>query len=90
MKSSESQCTCDCQAELQLRRKQMSMVPFCPDHRDKVRHKPCRECEIEHLKKLIKSARHLILAATGPDGWPTSWKETRDRWMAYVNEVSPD
>jgi len=28
-------------------------LPFCPDHRDKVSEKPCRECEIEHLRKII-------------------------------------
>ena len=25
-------------------------LPFCPDHRDKVAGKPCRECEIERLR----------------------------------------
>lgn len=43
--------------ELELRRSYMQALPFCPDHRDKVKGKPCRECEIERLKGLI---RHVI------------------------------
>jgi hypothetical protein len=70
-------------AELELRRRQMASSPFCSDHRDKLKGKPCRECEIEHLKRLVKAAKHLILAATGPEG-PESWIETRDRWLNYV------
>ena len=81
-------CACDCYAELRLRRSQISRFPFCPDHRDKVYGKQCRECEIEHLQKMVKAAKHLILAATGPDGGPTDWNETRDRWMKYADEVS--
>lgn len=27
-------------------------LPFCPDHRDKVAGKPCRECEVERLAAL--------------------------------------
>jgi hypothetical protein len=30
--------------------------PFCPDHRDKVAGKPCRECEIERLESIIDRA----------------------------------
>jgi len=41
-------------AELKLRRAQMARNPFCPDHRDKVHGKPCRECEIEHLRSIIR------------------------------------
>ena len=44
--------------ELELRRAQMARNPFCPDHRDKVYGKPCRECEIEHLAR-IDAAQHL-------------------------------
>lgn len=86
--TNECSRACGCYAELQLRRKQMASVPFCPDHRDKVRHKPCRECEIEYLKRIIKAAKHLILAATCPDGGPTNWNETKDRWMKSAEEVS--
>lgn len=27
------------------------------------------------------AAKHLLLAAKGPDGGPTDWNETRERWM---------
>mgnify|MGYP003466418863 CR=1 FL=1 len=41
-------------AELKLRRRYMRALPFCPDHRDKVIGLPCRECEIERLKAIIR------------------------------------
>ena len=44
----------------------------------------------EHLMQMIQAAKHLILAATGPDGGPTSWNETRDRWMEHVKELEND
>lgn len=37
--------------ELEMRRRFMHNLPFCPDHRDKVAGKFCRECEIERLMK---------------------------------------
>ena len=40
--------------------------------------------DLERLEKLIKAAKHLLLAATGPSGGPTSWVETRRRWMEEV------
>lgn len=40
--------------ELELRRAYMQSLPFCPDHRDKVKGKSCRECEIERLKSVIR------------------------------------
>lgn len=40
--------------ELEMRRSFMQRLPFCPDHRDKVREKECRECEIERLQGLIR------------------------------------
>lgn len=81
------ECTCKCYAELKLRRAQMAAHPFCSDHRDKVRGKQCRECEIEHLKLIILAAKHLILAAKGPIDGPTSWEETKERWMFRVEEI---
>jgi len=36
--------------------------------------------------QLLLAARYLILAATGPEGGPTSWNETRDRWLALLDE----
>ena len=32
-----------------LKARVLDRLPFCPDHRDKVAGKPCRECEIERL-----------------------------------------
>ncbi len=42
------------QKEIVLRKAQQSREPFCPDHRDKVRGLPCRECEIERLRGLLR------------------------------------
>lgn len=72
--------------ELAMRRAYMRSLPFCADHRDKVKGKPCRECEIERLRLMLKAAKHLLLAATGPDDGPTSWTETRQRWMAEYED----
>jgi len=44
-------------AELQIRKEQITRMPFCPDHRDKVRGLPCRECEIERLNSIIKKLK---------------------------------
>jgi len=37
--------------------------------------------ENARLEGLLKAARHLLMAATGPEGGPTSWQETRLRWL---------
>jgi hypothetical protein len=37
--------------------------------------------ELLRLHMLCQSARHLLLAATGKEDGPTSWVETRDRWL---------
>ena len=76
-------------AELRLRRRQMSRFPFCPDHRDKVQGKPCRECEVELLHHLLLAAKHLLKAATGPVGGPDDWNETRERWMKHADRMLP-
>ena len=34
-------------------------MPFCPDHRDKVAGKPCRECENERLRRALQSIARL-------------------------------
>lgn len=73
-------------AELELRRNQMKRYPFCPDHRDKVFGKRCRECEIEKMSLLLKAAYHLLMAATGPGGGPTDWNETRQKWIDRYTE----
>jgi hypothetical protein len=39
--------------KLGLKARYVDRVPFCPDHRDKVAGKPCRECKIERLKQRI-------------------------------------
>lgn len=33
----------------------MNRLPFCPDHRDKVKGSPCRECRIERLENGLQS-----------------------------------
>ena len=50
--------------EAKILRKKVEAVerlPFCPDHRDKVARKPCRECRIESLERvnaeLLEAAR---------------------------------
>jgi len=35
----------------ELRKRYSENLPFCPDHRDKVKGLPCRECENERLRK---------------------------------------
>lgn len=52
-----------------------------PRLRDKIR--DLRE-ENRTLKLLILSARSLLLASTGPEDGPTSYSETRNRWMNYA------
>ena len=54
--------------ELELRRAQMARNPFCPDHRDKVYGKPCRECEIEHLARIVRQQRAALRMALGSGG----------------------
>lgn len=78
--------SCQCAGELQLRRKQMARYPFCPDHRDKVSGKPCRECENEHMRMLLKASHHLLMGSIGPSDGPTSWMETRSR---LLNRMRP-
>lgn len=76
------------QGELKLRRSQMSRYPFCPDHRDKVYGRPCRECTVETMRKLLVAARHLLLVATGPEDGPTSWIETRESLFRRMDEYA--
>lgn len=40
--------------EIELRKAYMDGLPFCPDHRDKVKGMCCRQCEIERLKRIIR------------------------------------
>lgn len=37
--------------------------------------------EIKKLQLTVLAAHHLLMAATGPEGGPTSWDQTRTRWM---------
>lgn len=41
----------------------------------------------ERQKMLIEAAEHLLLAATGRDDGPTSWTETRDRWLERAKQI---
>lgn len=38
----------------------------------------------------LVAAKHLLLAAKGPDGGPTSWTETREKWLEHFGEISLD
>lgn len=40
---------------LQLKARMVDRFPFCPDHRDKVTGKECRECEVERLDAHLKN-----------------------------------
>ena len=40
-----------------------------------------RDKEIGRLRRLVTAAKHLLLAAHGPEDGPTSWNETRERWL---------
>jgi len=43
------------------------------------------ESKIERLKVLILAAKHLLLGGRGPkERGPTSWEDTRNRWIALV------
>lgn len=35
----------------------------------------------------LVSAKHLLLAATGPNGGPTSWSDTRETWLHHFGNV---
>lgn len=39
---------------------------------------------------LVEAAKHLLLAAKGPEGGPTDWNETRQRWFDHVKELEND
>ena len=43
---------------------------------------PAAVARIERLQSLLAAASHLLKAATGPEGGPTDWNETRDQWFA--------
>lgn len=66
-----------------LMRNDLDHELICTVARDRIL---CLAKEKERLSQLLLAARYLILAATGPDGGPTSWNETRDRWLALLDE----
>lgn len=43
-------------SKLRLKSRFIDLLPFCSDHRDKVRGKPCRECTIEWLEYKLDDA----------------------------------
>ncbi len=49
---------------LKLKARIIERLPFCPDHRDKVAGKSCRECEIENLKRLLNNQDNKIRSAS--------------------------
>ena len=61
---------------LKLKTRLLDRLPFCPDHRDKVAGKPCRECQIEHLKRLLGTVRDQHLCESSTDAF--FWGEIED------------
>lgn len=49
---------------LRLKAKLADSLPFCPDHRDKVADKPCRECKIEQLLKQNEKLTEIVDSLT--------------------------
>lgn len=41
----------------------------------------CFMCDAARFRMGVLAAEHLLQAATGPEDGPTSWKETRARWL---------
>lgn len=37
--------------------------------------------------RLLKAAKHLLLAATVPEEGPTSWNEARNRWIHELDQI---
>lgn len=46
--------------------------------------------ENKQLRLILQSAKHLLMAATGPEDGPTSWIETRDRLFDRMKTYSVD
>ena len=45
------------------------------------------ESEKLTLYNLCHAAKHLILAAKGPIGGPTSWEDTKDEWIGIFDAL---
>ena len=41
--------------------------------------------EDPRVSHLIRSAKHLLFAATGPIGGPENWNEIRERWIKHAD-----
>ena len=54
---------------LSLKSRIIDRLPFCPDHRDKVAGKPCRECEVERLQRRLDAATKIIEAYAPNHAW---------------------
>ena len=42
------------------------------------------DLELRRTDMVIRAAKSLLLAATGPDDGPTKWTEARDRWLRHA------
>ncbi len=51
--------------KLLLKSRIVDKLPFCPNHRDKVAGKSCRECEIENLKRKLEERTFALHTAIG-------------------------
>jgi len=70
----------------------------CQAHKDAIdigliNNDHCLNCEVDKLtrdneamEQALIAARHLLLAATGPEDGPTSWIETRDDLLKLIDE----
>jgi hypothetical protein len=66
-----------------LMRNDLDHEMICTVARDRIL---CLAKEKARYAQLLYAAKHLVLAATGPDGGPTDWNETRDRWLELLDE----
>ncbi len=46
--------------------------------------------ELERVGLLLKAAHHLLMAATGPEGGPTNWNDTRQEWIDRAKQFFPE
>ncbi len=43
---------------------------------------------MNHTPGLLEAAKYLLLGATGTEDGPTSWGETRQRWLDAVSRLA--
>jgi len=48
------------------------------------------DSELRRVGLLLKAAHHLLMAATGPEGGPTNWNDTRQEWIDRAKQFFPE